>query len=83
MSVTGSAGDGLGRVLRARVRGRRGGRCRPPAPAVFCLDVTDADSHTLEAGLKVTAADTGGFFVRTHLFPGQAMRRLSGALAGF
>jgi len=51
--------------------------------AVFCLDVTDADSHTLEAGLKVTAADTGGFFVRTHLFPGQAMRRLSGALAGF
>ena len=33
--------------------------------------------------MKVTAADTGGFFVRTHLFPGQAMRRLSGALAGF
>lgn len=50
--------------------------------SVFCLDVTEADSHTLEAGLEMTAADTGGFFARTHLFPGQAMQRLAGALAG-
>jgi VWFA-related protein len=50
--------------------------------SVFCLDVTDADSHTLEAGLEMTAADTGGFFARTHLFPDQAMQRLAGALAG-
>jgi VWFA-related protein len=50
--------------------------------SVFCLDVTDADSHTLEAGLQVTAEDTGGFFARTHLFPEQAMQRLAGALAG-
>jgi VWFA-related protein len=50
--------------------------------SVFCLDVTDADSHTLEAGLQMTAEDTGGFFARTHLFAGQAMQRLAGALAG-
>jgi len=50
--------------------------------AVFCLDVTDADAHTLEGGLQTTAADTGGFFARTHLFAEQAMRRLAGALSG-
>lgn len=50
--------------------------------SVFCLDVTQADGHTLEAGLQMTAADTGGFFERTHLFPGRAMARLAGALAG-
>jgi VWFA-related protein len=50
--------------------------------SVFCLDVTDADSHTLEAGLEMTAEDTGGFFARTHLFTEQAMRRLAGALSG-
>jgi hypothetical protein len=50
--------------------------------SVFCLDVTDADSHTLEAGLEMTAEDTGGFFARTNLFSGLAMHRLAGALAG-
>jgi hypothetical protein len=50
--------------------------------SVFCLDVTDADAHTLEAGLQTTARDTGGFFARTHLFPDQALNRLAGALAG-
>ncbi len=50
--------------------------------SVFCLDVTDADSHTLEAGLEMTAEDTGGFFARTNLFSGLAMQRLAGALAG-
>jgi VWFA-related protein len=50
--------------------------------SVFCLDVTDADSHTLEAGLQMTAEDTGGFFARTNLFSGLAMKRLAGALAG-
>jgi hypothetical protein len=51
--------------------------------SVFCLDVTDADYHSLEAGLQLVAADTGGFFVRTHIFPQQAIDRLSGALAGY
>ena len=49
---------------------------------VFTLDVTDADYHTLEVGLEAVAADTGGFYAKTHLFPGLAMARLEGALAG-
>ena len=49
---------------------------------VFCLDVTDAASHTLEAGLMQVAADTGGFYVRTNDWPGLAMQRLSSALTG-
>lgn len=50
--------------------------------AVFCVDVTDAAEHSLDAGLQVTARDTGGFFLRTNEFPGQVMGRLTGALAG-
>jgi VWFA-related protein len=49
---------------------------------VYCLDLTQADSHTLEFGLVRVAEDTGGFFARTHEFPGLAMRRLGEALAG-
>jgi VWFA-related protein len=51
--------------------------------SVFTLDVTQADYHSLEAGLKLVSAHTGGLFSRTHLFPEQAMRRLAGALAGY
>ena len=36
--------------------------------SVFSLDVTEADYHSLEAGLQLVAADTGGFFARTHIF---------------
>jgi VWFA-related protein len=50
--------------------------------SVFCLDVTDADYHSLEVSLQQVASDTGGFYARTHLFPAQALRRLEGALAG-
>ncbi len=50
--------------------------------SVFCLDVTDADYHSLEAGLQLVAADTGGFFARTHLFHKRALDSLVGALAG-
>ena len=49
---------------------------------VYCLDVTRADSHTLETGLMSVAEDTGGFFVRTNWFPGQAIERLGEALGG-
>jgi VWFA-related protein len=49
---------------------------------VFCLDVTNADYHSLEVGLQQVAEDTGGFYARTHLFPAQAMRRLEAALSG-
>jgi hypothetical protein len=50
--------------------------------SVFCLDETDADAHTLEVGLELVAADTGGFFERTNRFPDGAVSRLIGALAG-
>ena len=49
---------------------------------MFCLDVTQADYHSLEAGLQQVAEDTGGFFERTHVFPARALNRLAGALAG-
>jgi VWFA-related protein len=49
---------------------------------VFALDITNADFHTLEVGLEQVAEDTGGFYAKTHLFPGQAMARLENALAG-
>ena len=50
--------------------------------AVFCLDVTDADYHTFEHGLQTVAGDTGGFFVRTHLFAQRAVERVANALVG-
>jgi hypothetical protein len=51
--------------------------------SVFSLDVTEADYHSLEAGLRLISDQTGGFYARTHIFPDDAMRRLSGALAGY
>jgi VWFA-related protein len=51
--------------------------------AVFSLDVTNADYHSLEAGLQLVSTQTGGFFARTHIFTSQAMTRLAGALAGY
>ena len=50
--------------------------------SVFCLDVTEADYHSLEAGLKVVAADTGGLYQRTHIFSQAALDRVMGALEG-
>jgi VWFA-related protein len=51
--------------------------------AVFSLDVTRADYHSLEVGLQLVAEQTGGFYARTHEFPERAMRYLAGALAGY
>lgn len=51
--------------------------------SVFSLDVTNADYHSLEAGLQLVSQQTGGFYARTHIFPDAAMRRLAGALAGY
>jgi VWFA-related protein len=65
---------GYGEARRALVASRT---------SVFSLDVTNADYHSLEAGLQLVSKQTGGFFARTHLFTEQAMRRLAGALAGY
>ena len=50
--------------------------------AVFSLDVTDVDYHTFEHGLETVAAETGGFFVRTHLYSQRAIDRVANALVG-
>lgn len=44
--------------------------------SVFALDVSVADYHSLEVGLKKAAEDTGGFYAKTHLFPRFAMEKL-------
>ncbi len=48
----------------------------------FCLDVTDADYHSLEAGLQNVASDTGGVYARTHEFSQRALNYVVQALAG-
>jgi hypothetical protein len=80
-------GHGFGRLLGTSIYpepsyGEARRALQAARASVFCLDVTDADYHTLEAGLQITAEDTGGFFARTHIHTGLALRRLAGALAG-
>ncbi len=80
-------GWGLGAKAGPRIRlGRSYGLARAALlrarVAVFAIDVTDADAHDLEVGLQRIAADTGGFYAKTNLFPDQAIARLEGALAG-
>ncbi len=50
--------------------------------AVFCLDVTDASWHSLEAGLQQVAEDTGGQYFRVFENPGAALARVAAALRG-
>jgi VWFA-related protein len=81
-------GHGFGRFDRTGISMEHGyGEARSALVAartsVFSLDVTNADYHSLEAGLQLVSKQTGGFFARTHLFVDRAMRRLMGALAGY
>lgn len=50
--------------------------------AVFSIDVTQADYHSLEVGQKQIAADTGGFYAKTMYFPTIAMNRLKRTISG-
>ena len=50
---------------------------------VFAMDVTDADTHTLETGLMTAAEETGGFYVKANEWQSVAMDRLEGALDGY
>jgi hypothetical protein len=81
-------GHGFGRLSRGIVMMENGFEpaCRALVAArtsVFSLDVTNADYHSLEAGLQLVSEESGGFYARTHIFPDLAMRRLSAALAGY
>jgi VWFA-related protein len=51
--------------------------------SVFSLDVTNADYHSLEGGLRLVSEQTGGFYAQTKTFPDFAMQRLSSAIAGY
>ncbi len=50
--------------------------------AVFVLDVTDADYHSLEVGLREIAYDTGGTYSKTRHNPKAATNRVSALLTG-
>jgi VWFA-related protein len=50
--------------------------------AVFCLDVTEAEWHSLEVGLQQVAEDTGGQYFKVHENAGAALSRVAAALAG-
>jgi hypothetical protein len=50
--------------------------------AVFALDVTSADAHSLAVGLESVAAETGGTYLATFRQPGVATRSLGRMLAG-
>ncbi len=51
--------------------------------AVFVLDVTSADSHSLETGLEAVAEATGGLYLKTFRLPALATRTLSQAISGY
>lgn len=50
--------------------------------AVFTLNVTQADYNSLQAGLQTVAAETGGMYASTFVFPDLAIQRVTRALAG-
>jgi len=50
--------------------------------SVHCLDITAADYHTLEVGLQQLTADTGGVYLKTNLFPQQAVTKVAEVLSG-
>jgi hypothetical protein len=50
--------------------------------SVFSLDITDADSHSLEVGLSRTAEDSGGLYMKTNQFAQMAVDRVEKVLSG-
>jgi VWFA-related protein len=56
---------------------------REAQASVFVLDVTSADSHSLELGLQNVAAATGGEYFSTYRLPALATRTLARAISGY
>jgi VWFA-related protein len=56
---------------------------RDARAAVFVLDVTSADEHSLAVGLEGVADDTGGLYLSTFQQPGVATRILAEAISGY
>jgi hypothetical protein len=51
--------------------------------SVFVLDVTDADYHTLELGIRQVARDTGGTYAKTDNFARREVMRLVETISGY
>ena len=51
--------------------------------SVFSLDITTADHHTLEIGLRKVSHDTGGIYLKTYLFPDGAMDKLVRVISSY
>ncbi|HEV8582851.1 MAG TPA: hypothetical protein VGX68_27615 [Thermoanaerobaculia bacterium] len=51
--------------------------------AVFVLDVTSADFHSLEVGLEDVADATGGVYLKTFRHPGLATKTLAKTISGY
>jgi VWFA-related protein len=51
--------------------------------SVFVLDVTSADSHSLEVGLENVAEATGGLYLKTFRLPGLAIQTLARTISGY
>jgi VWFA-related protein len=51
--------------------------------SVFCIDVTKADYHPREEGLRIIADNTGGLYFNSHIFTATMFDRIAGALAGY
>lgn len=56
---------------------------RAARAAVFVLDVTSADAHSLEVGLQNVAEATGGLYFSTYRLPQVATTILAKAIAGY
>jgi VWFA-related protein len=51
--------------------------------SVFTLDITSADAHTLEAGLRTVSHDTGGLYITTYQFPDSAVDKLTRTISSY
>jgi hypothetical protein len=80
-------GHGFGRFAFGRLRMRA--EYLPAVQAlqaaqvtVFSMDVTQADFHTLEAGMRMVASATGGVYYRTYQFPNLMTEQLAATISG-
>jgi len=51
--------------------------------SVFSLDITTADFHTLELGLRRISDDTGGLYIKTNRFPSTAIAKLTRMITSY
>lgn len=51
--------------------------------SVFSLDITSADHHTLELGLRTVSHDTGGLYIKTYQFPDSAVDKLTRTISSY